>query len=287
MDLTPGPVPDGEGPQRLSVSQANTYAKCARRWWWQYIAGIKDPPGPDAIRGTLVHKVLEHLCLLPPGQRTIDAAARIALEHWNTTDDGPVPAWVRRVAWRNVVRALRLPEVTEPAAAGVEVGFDVTLNGVPFRGFIDRVTNGPDGIEIDDYKDGNVPRYDDGRAEKKRQIVLYAAAYELGPQPLNPDGLVRPVAGSLIYTAAGVVDRYPITGQAVSSAVRWLRRQWDGIQTARVSGEFPTNPGPLCSWCPAVGRCPDGLRATATRAANPDKSLGEHGRLALTVEAAR
>jgi putative RecB family exonuclease len=277
---TPGPIPDDVGPRRLSVSQANMFEKCPRSWWWKYIIGLDDPAGDDARRGTLVHSLLEQLCLLPPAQRTIDTAARLAFEHW--TDDDP--AWLRRLAWRNVTRAIRLPEVVEPEVIATEVELDVTLDGVPFHGFIDRVVRGPKGIEIDDYKDGGKLPSERFRGPKRRQNILYAAAYEISPQPLGPAGATRPVAASLIYTALGVVDRYAVTGQSVTAAVRWLRKQWDGLRTARATGDFPIKPNGTCSWCPAVGMCPQGLDAVRSRAYDPTNSLGDHGRRALAAE---
>lgn len=274
----PEPIPDGVGPTRTSPSQSNTFAQCPRKWWWKYIQNVDDPSGVDARRGTLVHTVMEHLCLLPPGERTVDTAAAIAFEHWG--DDA---SELRRAAWRNVLRALHLPEVRDADVVAVEVEVDVVLDGVPFRGFIDRVAREPAGLVIDDYKDGRHRTDSRSMAEKKRQVMLYAAAYPLAQPTI---GVGRPVAASLIYTSACVVDRHPVTDRAVNAAVGWLRSQWDGLRVARATGNFPTNAGPLCSWCPAVAYCPAGLDAVRARARNPENSLGDHGRLALAAAAA-
>lgn len=283
IDLTePEPVPDGTGPQRSSVSQTKTFEECPRKWWWKYIRGLADPPGPDARRGTLVHTVMEHICLLPPAERTINAAARIAFEHW-TGDDPPE---LRRLAWRNVLRALHLPQIVEAEVVDTEVELDVVLDGVPFKGFIDRVARGRGGLEIDDYKDGRHRDDASSKAEKKKQVILYAAAYPLAQQTLAAGGIERPVAASLIYTSAGVVDRHPVTDRAVESAVGWLKGQWDALRAARATGDFPVKPGGLCSWCPAVSMCPAGLDAVRARARRPGKSLGAHGVRALATTSA-
>jgi putative RecB family exonuclease len=278
------PIPDDEGPQRFSVSQGNTFAKCQRRWWWQYIKGIDDPPGADARRGSLVHAVLEHLCLLPPAERTVDAAARIAFEHWHPEPGQPPdPPALRRVAWRNVLRALNLADVVGADTLATEVEVRVSLDGVPLTGYIDRVAHGHRGLEVADYKDGRRRTDSRSRAEKRRQVIIYAAALPLVDDPGTGNGFPRPTDASLIYTAAGVVDRYPVTDRAVETAVGWLRGQWDALRTARATGDFPVNPSALCSWCPAVAMCPQGLDAVAARARNPEKSLGDHGRRALTA----
>lgn len=281
----PVPVPDGEGPQRFSVSQANQVSKCLRGWWWKYIQGIDDPSGPDARRGTLVHAVLEHLCLLPPQERTIDAAARIAFEHWQPDPDGePDPPELRRVAWRNVLRALNLPEVAAARTVATEVAVRVDLAGIPLTGYIDRVEHGRRGLEVADYKDGRRRTDARSKAEKKRQVILYAAALPLVEPPDGDDPYPRPADASLIYTAAGVIDRYPVTDRSVATAVGWLSDRWDDLSAARASGNFPVNPGPLCSWCPAVAMCPAGLDAVERRARD-GKNLGDPGRRALTATA--
>lgn len=286
--LEPQPVADDDGPQRFSVSQAGTFDRCPRRWWWQYIIGVDDPPGRDARRGTLVHTALEHLTQLPPGERTVAAAERIVFEHWRPgdLDSSPDPPALRRAAWRNVLRALNLPQVTEPVVLATEVSIKgVVLDGVPLSGFIDRVAQGENGVEIDDYKDGNRRTDSRSKAEKKRQVIIYAAAYPYIQQGLTSGGVATPTHASLIYTAAGEVDRYPVTEHAVRTAVDWLKDRWDELRTARATGDFPVRPGPLCSWCPAVDRCPQGTDAVRARARNPAKSLGDHGRRALTVAA--
>lgn len=43
----------------LSASQIKTFARCKRKWGWEYIAGHRPPPGPSAELGIRVHSILE------------------------------------------------------------------------------------------------------------------------------------------------------------------------------------------------------------------------------------
>ena len=44
----------------LSPSQANQFLNCSARWWFKYGAGLSDPKGGSLVRGSTVHKCIEH-----------------------------------------------------------------------------------------------------------------------------------------------------------------------------------------------------------------------------------
>src|ERR1035438_1997307 len=44
----------------LSPSQANQFLNCSARWWFKYGAGLPDPKGGSLVRGSTVHKCIEH-----------------------------------------------------------------------------------------------------------------------------------------------------------------------------------------------------------------------------------
>lgn len=44
----------------LSPSQANQFLNCSARWWFRYGAGLPDPKSGSLVRGTAVHKCIEH-----------------------------------------------------------------------------------------------------------------------------------------------------------------------------------------------------------------------------------
>lgn len=269
----------------LSFSQAETWHDCPRGHWFEYVAGIKGDDGPDAVRGTLVHAVLEVLGRMPPERRTLREAFEVAQAL------GPVgAAWdaitadvgLQRAAWRHLVTALAMPEVTDVEVLATEQRFETVLDGIPFRGAIDAIVTGPRGPTPRDYKDGSGKwrAYSFDKAKKRHQLVGYAAAWA------HVTGEPRPRDAEIVWTQVGAVDRYPVTDKAVEKTVGWLHEAWAGIEQARTVTEaeaVEARPGDLCSWCPAVGQCPQGLAAAAARSRRPDKSMGEPGLAALAA----
>ena len=61
-------------PRSLSPSKVSSFTDCALAFRFSVIDRLPEPPSPAATRGTLVHAALERLHLLPPDDRTVDAA---------------------------------------------------------------------------------------------------------------------------------------------------------------------------------------------------------------------
>ena len=62
----------------LSPSRAGDFMTCPLLYRFRTIDRLPEPSSPDAVRGTLVHKVLEDLFDLPAADRTPERAARPA-----------------------------------------------------------------------------------------------------------------------------------------------------------------------------------------------------------------
>lgn len=66
--------PSHDGPLRVSKSSLMTYMMCPRQYYWKYVADIpRTPPTEEAIRGGLVHEVMEFGLLEGPESATIKA----------------------------------------------------------------------------------------------------------------------------------------------------------------------------------------------------------------------
>src|SRR3954454_421453 len=66
----------------LSPSRASDFKTCALRYRYRTIDKLPEPPSPDAVRGTVVHKVLEDLFDLPAGERTPERAEAMIDGAW-------------------------------------------------------------------------------------------------------------------------------------------------------------------------------------------------------------
>ena len=78
----------------LSPSRAGDFMSCPLLYRFRTIDRLPEPFSPDAVRGTLIHKVLEDLFDLPAAERTPEQASEM-LE----------PAWAALVEQEPVFRA--------------------------------------------------------------------------------------------------------------------------------------------------------------------------------------
>ena len=66
----------------LSPSRAGDFISCPLLYRFRTIDRLPEPPSPDALRGTVVHKVLEDLFDLPSPERTPERAGEMLEPAW-------------------------------------------------------------------------------------------------------------------------------------------------------------------------------------------------------------
>ena len=265
-------------PERLSPSGAATFEQCPRRWRFRYVDRLPDPPGVDALVGTFAHRVLEHLMERHPSRRTQDDARRIARALWPEVaggedyrdlelDDEQAKDF-RWKAWRAIEGLWHLEDPACVDVRATERQVSVVLDGVPFRGVVDRVESEPDGLVISDYKSGRAPtaRYAPSRLQ---QVLLYAAA-------IAADTGEQPVRAQLLYLGQRIVST-AVTPDELGGAVEQLKSTWGAIADACEGDDFSARPGPLCDYCPYAELCPEGqaeiIRRSELRAAEEESLL--------------
>ncbi len=252
-------IPERYVPKHLSPSSASSYRECARRWKFRYVDRLPDPPGEPAVTGTFAHMVLEKLMQEPVENRTVDRAKELARELWpkleNSRDyqgldlDDEASLKFRWNGWKAIEGLWDLEDPREVTVASTEQDVRVEINGVPFRGIIDRVDQTDDGLVVTDYKSGKAPseRFSTNYAT---QMLLYAAALtELEGR--------KPVKAQLLYLGQKAVE-VEVTDENLTEAVDELRTTWLAIMESCISQEFEASAGPLCGWCPFVAQCPEG-----------------------------
>lgn len=253
-------------PRHLSPSSANLYQQCPRKWRHRYVDRLPDPPGEPALVGTFAHLVLEHLLQLPEGERSQDAAKKLARVHWpemeqerdyqalNLSDDQSKA--FRWKAWEAIAGlwALENPDETEVHATEHEVQVDIA--GVPFRGIIDRVDVVEKSLVISDYKSGKAPS-DRFRHRPLKQVLLYAAAVEASFGQ-------RPLGARLLYLGQRTLG-VRVTPQNLEQVTTELNTTWSSLTSDCESNDFDTSTGPLCAWCPFLSECPDGQQEVRAR----------------------
>src|ERR1044072_3918801 len=71
----------------LSPSRAGDFLACPLLYRFRTIDKLPEPPSVDAVRGTVVHKVLEDLFDLPAGDRTVARAHDLLAPAWEALQE--------------------------------------------------------------------------------------------------------------------------------------------------------------------------------------------------------
>jgi putative RecB family exonuclease len=248
----------------LSPSRAGDFVSCPLLFRFRTIDRLPESPSVDAVRGTVVHKVLEDLFDLPAPDRTPERAAAMVVPAWEAVleaepilstlftdaDEGAaVGAWLtscRSVLARYFI--LEDPRLLEPADRELYVEA-VTDTRLLLRGVIDRVDVATDGaIRLVDYKSSRSPSAEyEGRA--LFQLKFYALVI------WRTRGVV-PKRLQLIYLANAEVLSYDPDEQDLLATERKVQAIWEAVRRAQQSGDWQPSPGPLCRWCSHQALCP-------------------------------
>lgn len=261
------PRPTDAQPRHLSPSSSSMYEQCPRKWKYRYLDRLPDPPGVPALAGTFAHRVLELLLQQPAGKRSQDEAKALARKVWPETladpdyqalglDETEAKAFRWR-GWLAVQGLWRLEDPDNVSVHATEHDVQVDVEGVPFRGIVDRIDTESDGLVIADYKSGRAPS---GRfaGDRLTQVLLYAAAVRAMTGQ-------RPVRARLLYLGQRIIG-VDATEESLAAATTKLSETWSALTTDCDRGEFDAQVGPLCAWCPFVTACAEGQAEVQRRA---------------------
>jgi putative RecB family exonuclease len=250
----------------LSPSRAQDFMQCPQLFKYRAIDRLPEPPSAAALKGTLVHGVLELMFDLPAVDRTLDNVIELVEEAWDAllADDPSlldvaVPGGNSSpddvLAWLNEARPLihayfRLedPRRLEPEGREVEVRTEIP-SGLVLRGFVDRLDIAPDGaIRIVDYKTGRAPKpaYEGKALFQMRfyALVVWRIRGEI-PKMLQ-----------LLYLGSGDIVRYEPTEDELLATERTIVALHETIERAIALDEWPTKTSRLCDWCAHKAICP-------------------------------
>jgi RecB family exonuclease len=181
----------------LSPSSIATFKRCPRRFFYEKILRLETEPGLEAVCGSFVHLVLQHLMGLPPADRTADTAKRLATERWaefivdeesRFTDLGLDEAAVRdfkRRAWAGIIGYFSIEDPASVDVVATEQEMEAELDGAPLFGIVDRLERWGERLVVSDYKTGKAPKWQDEIDEKLEQLRLYAAILEANGSPVS------------------------------------------------------------------------------------------------------
>lgn len=246
----------------LSPSRASDFMTCPLLYRFRVIDRIPEKPSREAVRGTVVHQVLEDLFDLPPEQRTVGTATSMLPTAWETVKeqdealvtelfDSPDEAqeWLASaVPLLETYFRLEDPSTLEPAERElrVETALD---NGLVLRGYVDRLDRNAAGdTRVVDYKTGRAPG--EGYEQKALfQMRFYALVL------WRATGVV-PRLLQLLYLGNEQILRYEPDEDDLRATERKVTALWAAIQRAHETGDWRPSPSRLCDWCDHQSRCP-------------------------------
>lgn len=245
----------------LSPSRANDFLNCPLLYRFRTIDKLPEPPSSDAIRGTLIHSVLEYLFTLPRQERVLGAAEEQLIPLWNEmkmnrTDVQELMSELNEDQF--LLSALTLihryfelenPTIFDPTE--LETHVEVVINdNLLIHGYIDRLDIAPTGeIRIVDYKTGKAPSV--GFEEKSFfQMKFYALILwrTLGRVPKRLQ---------MIFLGDGKVLSQDPTEDELIRTQKKIEEIASAIEVSKSTGNWPTRKSKLCDWCAHQKICPE------------------------------
>jgi len=246
----------------LSPSRASDFRSCPLQFRFRTIDRLPEPVSPAAMRGNVVHKVLEDLFDLNPPERTPERAQALVQLAWEQVlavepgaaemfagDAGELTAWLASCR-ESLARYFDLEDPRRLEPAHREEYVETLLESrLLLRGVVDRIDVAPDGaIRVVDYKTGRSPS-EFFEAKALFQMKFYALVL------WKLRGVV-PAMLQLVYLGNGEIVRYVPDEADLRACERKVSALWVAITRALDSGDWRPSPGPLCDWCDHKPLCP-------------------------------
>jgi putative RecB family exonuclease len=236
--------------------------QCPLLYRFRVIDRLPEVPSAAAVRGTVVHAVLERLFDLPANERTSAAANRLLAPEWDRLrgsqpelaalfgdDVEAVREWLSSAS-ELLGRWFALEDPTRLEPAERELYVETALDdGLVLRGYVDRIDVAADGrVRLVDYKTGRAPS-EAFEAKALFQMKFYALVL------WRIHGRLPSVL-QLVYLGSGEILRYSPAEADLLATERKVKALWQAITTAASSGDWRPSPSRLCDWCNYHAFCP-------------------------------
>ncbi|GAA2207792.1 RecB family exonuclease [Nonomuraea monospora] len=247
----------------LSPSRAGDFMTCPLLYRFRVIDQLPEKPSQAAVRGTVVHAVLERLYDLPAPSRSVEAALELLDPQWARlladdpqyaqmfADEAEQAEWLAQ-AREMLRRYFTLEDPTRLEPAERELYVEAVLDGgLMLRGYVDRLDVAPTGeVRVVDYKTGSAPG-PDFEAKALFQMKFYALVL------WRLRGSVPRLLQLVYLGGQGEVLRYAPDEADLLATERKVMALWAAIERSLETGEWRARRSRLCDWCDHQALCPE------------------------------
>jgi putative RecB family exonuclease len=238
-------------PEYLSASSITTFEQCPLKYKLSRVDQIKEPPTRETLLGNFVHEVMEIFYAIESNiPRDITTVRVISSDVWESGDwkhtvaphlRGMSLQQFRWNAWWCIENVFKLEDPNLINVKGIELELNAEIEGIPIKGFIDRLATIDGRDTISDYKTGKTPR-PAFMKDKYFQPLLYFICLSQGKQ------LIDPVV-ELLYLKDGERRQLEPTPELCAETIETVVNVNSKIQAAFKEEYWEAIPSKLCDWC--------------------------------------
>ena len=236
-------------PRPLSHSSISLYNECPQKYKFRYVDLVPEKPRHFFSFGRSVHSALEFFYgVKTPVPPTIEELLKNYREVWvqeGYRDQSQEVEYFEEGT--RILKAFHAKHTKDfHVPLFVEYGFDFQIEGVPVKGFVDRVDKLPDGrLAVVDYKTGK--KLATGRLEVDAQLTMYQYACE---------SLLGAEVGELIFYHLPTLKEHRASRRGTQLVDELKARV---VTTAESITKEKFDPKPdemVCRWCDYKPICP-------------------------------
>ena len=259
---------------QLSPSRISDYQQCPALYKYRAIDKLVERPGLDALRGSLVHLILEKIFNSPPEDRDFTRAISLTKTCWlelvqqepelicaldesiafPLTESIEISEERLDVLFEEVKTlvanyySLEDPSRIQPKSTEELIEFDLSKN-LKIKGYVDRIDESPQGwLRINDYKTGKSPK-ENFSSKAMFQLKFYALVIFKSTKQIPK--LLR-----LIYLKDSQILTYEPTEQELELTLKKVEAVAAQIVNSKETNDWPTNITKLCDFCYFKSICP-------------------------------
>jgi len=249
-------------PCSLTPTKVSAFKECAYAFRLGQIDRIPQPLTSFTVRGVIAHQALEEFYFsIPPNDRTLAAARDIAHHAFSRAQESSyardflkdlAPTERDRLTREISTLVANVFAVEDPHLVQVlatELQLEVKIDGVLFRGIIDRLDkDSGGGLVIVDYKTGRSPRHDFAQGR-----FLGVMFYALLAQKVLGE---TPKAVRLIYLGDQSCQELEVSAQKLRAVEAQTHAIWNAVTVACETETFRPRPSRHCLVCAYRTICP-------------------------------